>query len=43
MGNFVRTPDSVLTDYGPLSASLFFQGVCDLRSIKNLFTITYHP
>ncbi|MBR7801843.1 transposase, partial [Undibacterium sp. FT137W] len=36
-------PDSVLTDNGPQFASLFFQGVCDLMGIKNLFTTTYHP
>jgi len=36
-------PDTVLTDNGPQFASLFFQGVCNLMGIRNLYTSTYHP
>ena len=36
-------PDTVLTDNGPQLASLFFQGVCNLMVIRNLYTSTYHP
>jgi len=36
-------PDTALTDNGPQFASLFFQGVCGLMGIKNLYTKTYHP
>ena len=36
-------PDAVLTDNGPQFASLFFQGVCNLMGIRNLYTSTYHP
>ena len=36
-------PDTVLTDNGPEFASLFFQGVCNLMGIRNLYTSTYHP
>jgi len=35
--------DTVLTDSGPQFASLFFQGVCNLMFIRNLYTSTYHP
>jgi len=30
-------PDTVLTDNGPQFASLFFQGVCNLMGIRNLY------
>lgn len=36
-------PDSLLTDNGPQFASVFFEGVCGLMGIKNLYTTTYHP
>jgi len=36
-------PDTVLKDNGPQFASLFFQGVCNLMGIRNLYTSTYHP
>jgi len=36
-------PDTVLTDNGSQFASLFFQGVCNLMGIRNLYTSTYHP
>jgi len=36
-------PDTALSDNGPQFASLFFQGVCSLMGIKNLYTTTYHP
>jgi len=36
-------PDTVLTDNGPQFASLFFQGVCNLMGIRNLYTSTYYP
>jgi len=36
-------PDTVLTDNGPQFASLFFQGVCNVIGIRNLYTTTYHP
>jgi len=36
-------PDTVLTDNGPQFSSLFFQGVCNLMGILNLYTSTYHP
>ena len=36
-------PDTVLADDGPQFASLFFQGVCNLMGIRNLYTSTYHP
>jgi len=35
-------PDTVLTDNGPQLASLFFQDVCNLMGIRNLYTSTYH-
>jgi len=36
-------PDTVLTDNRLQFASLFFQGVCSLMGIQNLYTSTYHP
>ena len=36
-------PDTVLTDNAPQFDSLFFQGVCSLMGIRNLYTSTYHP
>ena len=36
-------PDIVLTENGPQFASLFFQGVCNLMGIRNLYTSTYNP
>ena len=36
-------PDTVLTENGPQFASLFFQGVCSMMGIRNLYTSTYHP
>ena len=36
-------PDPVLTDNGPRFAFLFFQGVCNLIGIRDLYTSTYHP
>jgi len=36
-------PDTVLKDNGPQFASLFFQGVCNLMGIRNLYTSAYHP
>jgi len=35
-------PVTVLTGNGPHIASLFFQGVCDLMGIRNLYTTLYH-
>jgi len=36
-------PDTVLTDNGPQFVSWFFQGVCNLMGIRNLYMSTYHP
>ena len=36
-------PDTVLTDNRPQLVSLFFQGFCNLKGIRNLYTSTYHP
>jgi len=35
--------DTVLVDKGPQIASLFFQGVCGLMGIRNLYKTMYHP
>jgi len=43
LNSVYEPPDTVLTDNGPQFASLFFQGVCNLMGIRNLYTSTYHP
>jgi len=35
-------PETVLTENEPQFASVFFQGVCNLMGIRNLYTTTYH-
>jgi len=42
-GRWPACTDTVLTDNGPQFASLFFQGVCGLMGIRNMYTTTYHP
>ena len=36
-------PESVLTDNGKQFASRFFQSVCDLLGLSNVYTSAYHP
>ena len=38
-----RPPESVLTDNGKQLASRFFQSVCQLLGLRNVYTSAYHP
>lgn len=38
-----RTPQSVLSDYGPQFTSSFTQALCKLLGIKSIISALYHP